>query len=213
MIQTKQIQHRFNAQVAIAFPDIAVPKGDSILILGPSGSGKTTLLHILAGLLPPTQGSVWIDQKDIYNQKKSQLDAFRGDHIGIVFQTPHFIQSISAYENIKIIQKLVQKKVDSKAIDYLFERLDISHKKQALPRTMSQGEQQRLSIVRAFINTPKLILADELTSALDDANCQQVISLLKEVSRENQSSLMLVTHDKRLKNEFDVAIELEKLMI
>ncbi len=209
MIQTNNLSHTFSDQVRIAFPDISVGQKESLLILGESGAGKTTLLHILGGMLKPTDGNVQLIGENIYDLSPRRLDSFRGDHIGMVFQQAHFIPSISAMENIQLAQRIGSKKVDNKAINHLFDRLNIGHRKNALPAELSQGERQRLAIARAFINKPSLVLADELTSALDDTNCASVIALLKEQSEQIGTSLIMVTHDQRLKEYFANSIILK----
>ncbi len=209
MIQTNNLSHTFSDQVRITFPDFSVGQKESLLILGESGAGKTTLLHILGGMLKPTDGAVHLMNENIYSFSSRKLDSFRGDHIGMVFQQAHFIPSISAIENIRLAQRIGSKKVDNQAINNLFDRLNIGHRKEALPSEMSQGERQRLAIARAFINTPSLVLADELTSALDDTNCASVIALLKEQSEQMGTSLIMVTHDQRLKEYFSNSIILK----
>lgn len=179
-----------------------------MLILGQSGVGKTTLLHILAGILKPQEGQVYIGDKALYGLSGNQLDKFRGQHIGLVFQKPHFVQSITAEENLLLTQKMAGQPTDKKLADSLLSKLNIGHRKSAKAYKMSQGEQQRLSIARAIINRPKVILADEPTSALDDKNCEKVIDLLKEQAEEVKASLLIVTHDNRLKDIFSNYIEL-----
>ncbi len=209
MVRTQNIRHSYEQGLDIQFPDLDIAKGEALLILGESGAGKTTLLHVLGGLLKPTEGKVNINSTSIYDQSNAHLDRFRGDHIGMVFQQAHFIPAIKAVENIELAMKIGSGKIDNDFIQDLFDRLNISHRKDAYPSQLSQGERQRLAIARACVNKPHLILADELTSALDDTNCAAVISLLKDQSAALGNSLIIVTHDQRLKDHFENSITLK----
>lgn len=182
---------------------MAIQKGEHHLILGKSGCGKTTLLHILSGILKPKLGIVKILDKEIYQLSERKRDAFRGQNMGIVFQQAHLIPSLTVYQNIAIAGYLGQKKITDAEINALLVRLDMSDKKGSFPAQLSQGEQQRVAIARALIHRPALIFADEPTSGLDDDNCEQVISLFMEEAKYCDSTLMIVTHDNRLKSRFN----------
>jgi putative ABC transport system ATP-binding protein len=208
MLQTSDISHHYSATQRFAFPDILCQANQTLLILGQSGVGKTTLLHILAGILQPDKGSVQINTQSLYDMGSSRLDQFRGQHIGLVFQKPHFIQSVNAEENLWLAQKIAGKTVDKKKATRILEQLKLDHKAQSYTYNMSQGEQQRLSIARAIINDPQIILADEPTSALDDVNCQEVVRLLEQQAKKVNACLIVVTHDNRLKSLFNNYIEL-----
>ena len=203
MILTKDLTYQYKGGEAIRFPNIEIKQGAHFLILGNSGSGKTTLLHLLSGLLSPKLGSVVIRDKDISKLSESGLDAFRGQHIGIVFQVPHFISALTVKENLEIAQKLPSNKVDRARIEQVLIRLNLGDKLNSYPNQLSQGEKQRVSIARAIINQPAVIFADEPTSALDDKNCVEVTKLLKQTAEENDATLVIVTHDNRLKTEFE----------
>lgn len=210
MLQAKNIQFAYDAKTQLRFPDIACRKGEQWLLLGQSGSGKTTLLHLLGGLLKAQQGQISIADTDIANLSTSQLDLFRGKNIGIIFQKSHFVRALTVEENLVLAQSLAGISIDRARIKALLERLNIGHKLQSKTDALSIGEQQRVAIARALVNRPKIILADEPTSALDDQNCDEVISLLEHQAKEEAVTLLIVTHDGRLKNKFDHQIHLEK---
>ncbi len=193
------------------FPDIQLQQGEHWLLLGESGSGKTTLLHLLGGLLSPSSGNICIAGVEIKKLSSTGLDRFRGQHIGIVFQKSHFIRSLTVMENLLLAQKLARTPIDKKRVTALLERLQLGHKLHSRPSTLSIGEQQRAAIARALVNHPNLILADEPTSALDDHNSTAVANLLEEEARSVGAMLLVVTHDKRLKDRFSQQIELPAL--
>jgi ABC-type lipoprotein export system ATPase subunit len=211
MLQTIDLQYAYAGGQVLRFPDIQLGKGEHCLLLGPSGSGKTTCLHLLGGLLSPQAGSVRIGDTPLETLSSRTLDRFRGAHIGIIFQKAHFISALTVQENLLLAQQLAGKKSDKNRISALLERLGLGHKVKAYPGTLSAGEQQRVAIARALINRPMLILADEPTSALDDANAQEVTNLLEEQASEAQATLLIVTHDNRLKNRFPQQIALQSL--
>jgi putative ABC transport system ATP-binding protein len=184
------------------FPEISCGKGEHWLLLGASGSGKTTLLQLLAGLRTPDAGEVRIGETAMNKLSRSKLDKFRGRHIGIVFQQPHFIESLDVEENLALAQGLAGTRIDKKKIRTLVDRLGLSHKLNSKTHRLSQGEQQRVAIARAIVNEPTVILADEPTSALDDQNTREVIRLLEEQAELANSTLLLVTHDARLREYF-----------
>jgi putative ABC transport system ATP-binding protein len=141
--------------------------------------------------------------------KNKDRDKHRGREIGIIFQSPYFIKSLTAEENLLMPAYLNKLPVDKAYLDSLFDALDITHCRNSLTNEMSQGELQRLSIARAVINKPSLILADEPTSSLDDRNCREAVSLLREHSEKLRAGLVIVTHDKRLTAGFSQVIHLE----
>jgi len=194
----------------MSFPDISCATGEQWLLLGNSGSGKTTLLHLLGGLRKTTSGQIVIDGQDLGKLSESALDKFRGQHIGIIFQQSHFIRALTVRENLRLSQKLANRKPDDKQIEATLDRLGILDKADAKPHRLSVGEQQRASIARALVNQPTLILADEPTSALDDHHCTEVIQLIKEQAAAENITLLIVTHDTRLKEVFDRSITLQK---
>jgi putative ABC transport system ATP-binding protein len=176
--------------------------------LGQSGCCKTTLLHLLSGLLKPNSGDVNIENEDISKMSGAVLDNFRGANIGIVFQTAHFIEALTVKENLTLTQTLAGKSKDIDKIKKLLADLGVESKLNAKLNALSVGEKQRVSIARALVNSPALILADEPTSALDDKNCNAVLKLVREQAKKHNSTLLIVTHDNRLKDQFDKRVEL-----
>jgi len=207
MISTKGLNFKYNEQASFSFPDINLSKDENLLIIGSSGIGKTTLLHLLAGLLESNSGSINLYGQDISKLTQHQIDKFRGQNIGIVFQKPHFVNSLTVKENLQLAQYLGNKKDQNRIIDIL-SSLDILDKENKKPKKLSQGEKQRASIAMAIVNSPKLILADEPTSSLDDENCDRVIKLLKKQASEFKAQLIVITHDNRLKKHFKKSIKL-----
>ena len=201
MIKTESLKFSYDGKKYFDFPDINLDSGENLLIIGNSGIGKTTLLHLLAGILKPESGSINISGTDISKFSDTELDKFRGDNIGIVFQKPHFISSLTINENLKLAQYLSNSKTSGDAKKIL-ESLNIKDKYQQKPNQLSEGEKQRASIALALINSPSLILADEPTSSLDDFNCDNVIKLLKKQAKDHKAQLIVITHDARLKKHF-----------
>jgi ABC-type lipoprotein export system ATPase subunit len=202
MLETRQLKFSYGTQNALNFPDITCKRGEQWLLLGQSGSGKTTLLHLLGGLLSPKSGSITINDKDISILRGGALDHFRGQNIGIVFQTAHFVRALTVEENLLLAQELAGNKRDKSLVYNLLKKLNLGHKLKSYPNELSVGEAQRANIARALINKPPVILADEPTSALDDKNAEEVIQLLETQAKEANATLLIVTHDGRLKHYF-----------
>ena len=192
----------------IEFPDLRIKKGEHHLIIGESGSGKTSLLNILGGILQPKTGNVLISETDIFSLKKSSLDSFRGNNLGFIFQTPHFIKSLNLLDNLLMSQFCAGLKNKKNDAISLMEKVGLNNKLNAKISELSEGEKQRVSIVRGLLNAPKIILADEPTSALDDSSCNNVIDLMTNLANEVDATLLIVTHDKRLKDRFERRVEI-----
>ena len=208
MFKVQSLFFAYNKSTNFHFPDIKLAAGENLLILGESGIGKTTFLHLMAGLLRPGSGSVELMGTKLHDLPIEKLDRFRGQHIGLVFQRPYFVHALTLRENLALIQYLAGKKQDKNRIMEVFDSLGISHKFSEKPYRMSQGEQQRASIALAVVNSPQLILADEPTSSLDDKNSMKVASLLKEQASATGAQLIIITHDQRLKGQFQNTLQL-----
>lgn len=202
MLQTKDLTFQYDKGNILKFPNITCQRGEKWLILGQSGCGKTTLLHLLAGLLAPKSGSVVINETKLQELPPSVADRFRGKNVGIVFQKSHFVQSLNVEENLLLAQQLAGEQLNTDAIKNILEKLNLIKKLHAKTSALSQGEQQRVAIARALVNSPAVILADEPTSALDDQNTAEVIRLLEAQADDANATLIIVTHDGRLKNYF-----------
>ncbi|NJX16434.1 ABC transporter ATP-binding protein [Tamlana crocina] len=209
MIHTSELSFKYkNSDTLFRFPEIDLDAQDSLLILGESGIGKTTLLHLLAGILKPDSGKITIHDTDLNSLTRSQMDKFRGEHIGLVFQKKHAIPSLSVYENLKTRLFFSDKHIDELAVDTVLEQLNLKACKHKNINEISEGQLQRLGIAMAVIHQPKVILADEPTSSLDDKNCNMVINLLKEQAEKNNANLIVITHDHRIKHVFQNTITL-----
>ena len=211
MIRTEDLKFHYNNGQNFHFPDINCEQGAHWLVLGQSGCGKTTLLHLLGGLLRPSSGNITVQNEDITKMGEEQLDHFRGQHIGIIFQQSHLIKALTVEENLLTAQYLAGEKQDKDKVKSILEKLYLGDKLHSKPQNLSIGEQQRVSIARALINDPVLILADEPTSSLDDMNCEEVVELLLEQSKNFNATLLIVTHDGRLKELFENRILLESV--
>lgn len=208
MLEVKNVAFAYGPNARFRFPDFACAKGEHWLMLGQSGCGKTTLLHLVAGLLRPETGSVSIKGTEASRLSGAAADRFRGQNIGIVFQQNHLMRALSVTENVLAAQYFAGAKQDRARVQNLLGALGLSEHAHKKTRHLSQGQQQRVAIARALVNRPALILADEPTSSLDDTNTDQVIGLLESAASQEGASLLIVTHDTRLKARFSNRIEL-----
>lgn len=208
MLKTECLSFSYNSSHIFTFPDILLQQGEDLLILGDSGVGKTTLIQILSGLLSPQSGFVEMNGTRFQNLSSKSLDQFRGSQIGMVFQKSHFVRNLSILDNLLLSLYLSNKLQDKKRAINLLQEIGLADKLNNMPDELSQGEQQRAAIATALIKKPDLILADEPTSSLDDNNCQKIITLLKDQASLTNAKLIIITHDQRLKDQFNTSIEL-----
>jgi ABC-type lipoprotein export system ATPase subunit len=199
MIEVKELCYTYNSEKKIVFQDFTINTGEQWLLLGESGCGKTTLLHLLGGLLKSQLGKVEINETDITKLSESELDHFRGKHFGFIFQKNHLINALTVEENLLMAPFLARMKQDKDRVAEVLDQLGLLDKKRSRIQELSQGQSQRVAIARAILNKPSIILADEPTSALDDNNCDKVIELLLSVASQSKSTLIIATHDQRLK--------------
>jgi putative ABC transport system ATP-binding protein len=208
MLQIRGLRHAYDTRTVLDLPAWEVPRGEAAVVLGPSGSGKSTLLAILAGMLAPTSGSVSVDGEDLTRLSGRRRDDFRARRIGIVPQTLHLIGVLSARGNLALARRLARLPEEPAWLDQCLARLGIAELAGRKAALLSVGEAQRVAIARAVVNRPALILADEPTSALDDASCAKALALLREEARACGATLVIATHDGRVREHFAHRLEL-----
>ena len=184
-------------------PSFQVAAGEQVVLIGDSGCGKTTLLHVIAGIIRPDSGRIWLKGVDVSAYSESRRDKIRANHIGYVFQTFNLLPAFSALENIQLGMSFCRKVVEPDRARRLLERVGLAHRQHNKPRAMSVGEQQRVAVARALANKPSLILADEPTANVDPRNQRQVVELIRQTCREENIALLLVTHSMEVANQFD----------
>ena len=210
MLRTQGLRYHYeNGGPELVFPDLEVDRGKELLLLGASGTGKTTLLHLVAGMRTPDAGVVTLNGAAFSALSTANRDLARGKNMGIVFQTPHFVQSLTVSENLALARTLAGLAPDAQRIKSLLTGLGLKHKLDARVDALSVGEQQRVSIARAVVHEPGIILADEPTSALDDTNTGAVLDLLRSQAQDAGAALLIVTHDQRLKDRMSDRVELK----
>ncbi|MEB3356863.1 MAG: ABC transporter ATP-binding protein [Synechococcales bacterium] len=194
---------------------LTVRQGDIHLLMGPSGSGKTTLLSILGGILTPTSGSVTILGRDITALSRRRLAEFRLHHIGFIFQGFNLFPALTALENVEVAVKAKGqfRRSPRKEALALLEQVGLAEQAKQLPRNLSGGQKQRVAIARALAGDPPIIMADEPTAALDSHNGFAIISLLKRLAKEGNATVLMVTHDPRIRKVADHIHYLEDGMI
>jgi putative ABC transport system ATP-binding protein len=175
-----------------------IPDGQFVAVTGASGSGKSTLLGLIAGLDASSSGSIVIDTDEITTMNEDSLARIRSEKIGFIFQSFHLIPSLTAYENILIPMEISGLPNVNERANQLLEQVDLTNRGHHYPAELSGGEQQRVAIARAFANSPKILLADEPTGNLDSKNGQHIFELMKNLHRQNDVTLILVTHDPTL---------------
>ncbi len=187
----------------------SVEQGEFVAIIGPSGSGKSTLLHILGGVDTATSGKVIINDTDISTLDETALAIFRRRQIGLIYQFYNLIPILTVEENLTLPLLLDGRKPDNKVISSLIEKLGLSQRLNHLPNQLSGGQQQRVSIGRALVNNPALMLADEPTGNLDSENSKEIITLLRKFNKENNQTVIIITHDEKIAMSADRVISIE----
>ena len=186
-----------------------VTQGEFIAIVGPSGSGKSTLLHMIGGIDKPTNGKVYINGTDISSLKTDKMTIFRRRNIGIVYQFYNLIPTLNAEDNIILPVLLDGKKVDKEKLNEIIKLLKIEDRRKAMPSQLSGGEQQRVSIGRALMNNPSIILADEPTGNLDSMASKEIVEIFKYYNKAYKQTLIIVTHDEKIALQADRIIKLK----
>jgi putative ABC transport system ATP-binding protein len=202
MVQTQNLKRVFEfgeTEVhALAGVDMSVFKGEFIVVLGPSGAGKTTLLNMIGGIDRPTEGSVIVDNENISEFKLDQLNAYRRNNVGWIFQFFNVVASLRAWENVGLALEFQDKHKQSVVKERSFELLKsvgLEGKEERFPSQLSGGEQQRVAIARALVKQPKIVVADEPTGNLDFVTGQSIAELMKQLNRQVETTFIVVSHD------------------
>lgn len=202
-LDIRDLGKTYAARPVLSGVSFRIDPGERALLLGPSGSGKSTLLNCLCGLQRPDTGAVMLGEAVLASPgSMAAADGLRRRHFGIVFQTLRLVSALSVRANLALAQKLQTGASDAALVDRTLDRLGIAHRADARPHAMSQGEAQRAAIARALVVRPAILVADEPTSALDNANAETVARLLVELADETGASLIIATHDERLRPHF-----------
>lgn len=187
----------------------SVAKGQFVSIIGPSGSGKSTLLHILGGVDRPTEGKVFLNGQDVYARNDEQLAIFRRRQVGLIYQFYNLIPELDVEENISLPLLMDGRKPDPKALEEMIHNLGLEERRHNLPNQLSGGQEQRVSIGRALLTSPALVLADEPTGNLDSTRSQEIVTLLRESNRRFQQTLIVITHDENIALQADRMLSIE----
>jgi len=192
-------------------PRLELQSGEQVVLRGPSGCGKTTLLHVIAGISRADSGEVEINGVNITKLPEAARDRFRARQIGYVFQTFNLLPGFSALENVLLGMTFTGQKINVDRAKQLLDRVGLSHRLSHHPGMLSVGEQQRVAVARAMANKPRLLLADEPTANVDRGHQQQIVDLIRETCRDEEVSLLLVTHTPEVADQFERKEDLEKL--
>ncbi len=186
-------KYKKNETIFTALEDVSfqVEKGEFIAVVGPSGSGKSTLLHTIGGLIRPDSGQILFNGNDVYSLKRRELDLYRKNHVGFVFQQFHLMPYLTVSQNIKMV---CAERNDTQKVESYLEKCSVFSLKNKYPDELSVGEKQRVAFIRAIITKPDILLADEPTGNLDPENSRILISLIKDFNREG-GTVLLVSHD------------------
>jgi putative ABC transport system ATP-binding protein len=207
VLSTDPIVHRFGNSTVLRAPPMELSADEHCALLGLSGSGKSTFLNVLAGILRPSEGAVRLDGEDLY-PLKGRDDRWRGRRIGMVPQRLHLLAALTAFENVALACYLAG--TPQGDVAPLLAELGLTQRSSARPSALSVGEQQRVAIARALVNRPRLLLADEPTSSLDDDNAQRALDLLLAAAQRAGALLIVATHDTRIRGRFRHQIELAR---
>lgn len=172
--------------------NFSIEKGELVVIVGPSGAGKTTTLNILGGMDKATSGEVYVDNKEITKLNNKQLIKYRRNEIGFVFQFYNLVQNLTAKENVELATQICSDALD---VDEILDKVGLSNRKDNFPSQLSGGEQQRVAIARAIAKNPKLLLCDEPTGALDYKTGKSILKLLQDMSRKENMTVLIITHN------------------
>ena len=187
----------------------SVRKGEFLAIIGPSGSGKSTLLHVLGGVDVPDFGKVFMEGTDVYAQNESQLAVFRRRQVGLIYQFYNLIPVLNVTENMTLPVLMDSREVNKQRLEELLTVLSLKGRENHLPNQLAGGQQQRVSLGRALMNAPSVVLADEPTGNLDSKNSQEIVELLKYSNETYKQTLIVITHDENIALQANRVIALE----
>ena len=192
-------------------PRFEVDRSEQMVLVGESGCGKTTLLHVIAGISRADSGAIRLDGVDVSRLSEAGRDRYRAAKIGYVFQTFNLLPGFSALENVLLGMTFARGRKDVRRAKHLLDRVGLSHRATHKPGAMSVGEQQRVAVARALANRPALILADEPTANVDRAHQEQIVALIRETCREEEITLLMVTHSEEVARQFDRVDHLQEI--
>ena len=200
MFALRSVRHAYDGVDVLNVDEWSAQQGEHWLVLGKSGSGKSTLLHIVAGLLRPTAGEIVVAGQQLNALNVAELDRFRGQHVGIVLQQLHLVPTLTVEKNLLLAQYLAGMSQDKGRVEEVLAGVDLRSKLKAYPHELSHGQAQRVAVARAVVNRPSVLLADEPTSNLDDEHCMQALELLETQARTCDATLLIATHDQRIRD-------------
>lgn len=198
-----------NQVYALNDVSFSVNKGEFVSIVGASGSGKSTLIHLIGGVDRPSAGKVFVDGKDVYQQKEEALAIFRRRQVGLIYQFYNLIPVLDVVENMTLPVLMDGREVNQERLKELMQILGLQNRAHHLPNQLSGGQQQRVSIGRALMNAPALVLADEPTGNLDTTNSREIMQLLRYSNQKYRQTMIVITHDEDIALQADRVIELE----
>jgi len=208
MLGLRGLRQKYGAQVVLSLERFEAAAGEHWLVLGASGSGKTTILNLAAGLLPATEGTVEVGGQDLSTLRGGARDRWRGRTVGVVPQKLHLVPSLTVAQNLELATWLAGMARNPGRALSLLDELGLRDKASSRPAQLSHGQAQRVAVARAVMNRPKLLLADEPTSNLDDAACGAALDLLQSQARACGATLVVATHDQRAKARFEKVLQL-----
>jgi putative ABC transport system ATP-binding protein len=208
MLALSGIRQRYGDRTVLVLDRFEAAAGEHWLVLGASGSGKTTFLNLAAGLLPASEGVVEVGGADLAKLKGGALDRWRGRTVGVVPQKLHLVASLTVAQNLALASYLAGLPENTGRARSLLDELGLGDKAQSRPHQLSHGQAQRVAVARAVMNRPKLLLADEPTSNLDDTACAAALDLLQSQAKACGATLVVATHDQRAKARFEKVLQL-----
>lgn len=212
ILELKNVEKTYknNSQKILKNINLEIRKNDFVVIVGKSGSGKTTLINILSGLTKASKGDVIVNDKNLSKMSNSQLTNFRRKNISYIFQEFGLLPTLNIYDNVLLGFNLNKKNKDKKEIDQVLKSLSLFEHKKKFPNELSGGQQQRTSIARAIVKNSSILFADEPTSALDLKMSQTVLEIFKKINNEKNTTIIMITHDEKIKKLANLVITINK---